>query len=237
MSTIRFAHQREGWDIGEEVTKTSIELLTEAGPDQRFAKVLTDGRIFESTNKALADYFGRITKAHPNQVIRAVRVSLNDYFKRLGIGVMSCSVEPMNSGDDVLKLTDELKSPTVVVIPENAERGTAPLVVGFPVDEGWEELTALTRNLCLRAYSPGEPAGYQQVPLRPLEQCIVVPQGRCVAVRVPLYNSALLAASRFDRNVLPLTTDEDALGKRRVDLEPGQVYLCRYLTREAVVRV
>lgn len=230
--TISFREPRPAEELGGDITRKCIELLERR--DTRFAKVLTGGKIFENVSTALTRYLERLAEAHPDEVVQAVSVTVNDYLEQLGIGLMSCRVEPLNSGDEAMHLADETKSPTVGVIPAGDE-GYKPIVACFKVDMGGEELEALTENLCLRGYLPGDNPRRREVALQPVKRGdkVLVPQNTTLGVRIPIHDEARTSASGFHLSSLRITRDE--LRDHNGDLdEPGQVYLCRYLTKEAV---
>lgn len=232
--TISFREPRPPEEVGGDITRKCIELLDRT--DTRFSKVLTDGRIFEHVSTALAQYFDKIENAHPDEVVKAVSVTVNDYLEQLGIGLMSCRVEPLNRDNDTMRLLDETKSPTVGVVPEGDE-GYKPIVACFKVDSGGEELEALTENLCLRGYLPGDNPRGKEVALQPVKRGdrVLVPQNTTLGVRIPIHDEARTSASGFHLSSLRITRDElrDHNGYRDFH-EPGQVYFCRYLTKEAV---
>lgn len=241
--TISFREPRPPEELGGDITRKCIELLERR--DIRFAKVLTGGRIFENVSTALARYLERLEEAHPDEVVQAVSVMLHDDLMQLGIGRMRCHVESLNGGDEPLRLADETKSPTVVVIPEGDE-GYQPIVACSRVDSGGEELEALTENLCLRGYLPGDNPRGREVALQPVKRGdkVLVPQNTTLGVRIPIHNEARTSASGFYLSSLRITRDElrdsrfpgqTGAAERKPDFhEPGQVYLCRYLTKEAV---
>lgn len=232
--TISFSEPRPPEELSGEITRTCISLLN--GRDPRFAKVLSDGRIFEHVSTALTQYLESIEGTHPDEVLRAVRVTVNDYLKELGIGLMSCRVEPLNRDNDPMLLSDETKSPTVGVIPElDGEDRYKPIVACFKVDIGGEELEALTENLCLRGYLHGDNPRGREVALQPVRRGdkVLVPQNTTLGVRIPIHDEARTSASGFHLSSLRITHDD--LRDHNGDLhEPGQIYLCRYLTKEAV---
>ena len=235
--TIYFREPRPPEELGADITRTCVSLLEQR--DRSFAKVITDGRIFEYVSTALTEYLEKLEAAHPNEVVRAVRVTVNDYFEKLGIGLMSCGVEPLNAADseESLKLPDEAKSPTIGVIPEIIdEYKKPPRVCAFEVDQGGEELTPLTENLCIRGYIPGEYPRHNELGLQPIPRghTVLVPQKSGIGCRIKLFDDEKLFLSEFRDRVVPITYDEHRSKYMPERSEPGQVYFCRYLTKEAV---
>lgn len=230
--TISFGEPRPPETLGGDITRACIGLLD--GRDRRFAKVLSDERIFENVSAALTAYLEKIEAAHPDEVIRTVVVRIHDYLEQLGIGLMSCRVELLShERGGVLRLSDEEKSPIVGVIPEVSKHDAQPAVAFSPVENGGEELTALTDDLCLRGYLPGERPPPFEVMLLPVQQGnrVLVPQKAAIGVRLSLINKARLPALNFRRNVVPLICDDLRI---KSNIHPGQVYFCRYLTKKAV---
>lgn len=229
--TIPLREPRPPEELGGDIARTCIDLLD--GRDRRFSKVLTDGSILQDVSIALTRYLEQLESTHPNEVIRAVSVTVNDYLKELGIGLMSCRVEPLNRDMDSMLLRDEWQYPTIGVIPETSELGSHPKIACFQVKNGGEELTAVTTDLCLRGYLPGENPLVQEITLQPVRQGtrILIPSKATIGVRVSLVDETRLNASGFSHNVFPITRDDLRIER---NIHPGQVYFCRYLTREAV---
>lgn len=220
-------------ELSGKLTKTCIGLLD--GRDRRFAEVLSNGRIFESVSAALTRYLERIEEAHPSEVMQAVGVTINDYLERFGIGLMSCRVEPLNADRDSMILRDEKEYPTIGVLPEDTGSRLSAKIATFQVENGGEELTALTDNLCLRGYLPGEQPPRFEISILPVQKgaSILIPQKAAVGVRVPFVERERLFKSGFFRNVRSLIRDNLRIEKD-INPGPGQVYFCRYLTRQAV---
>lgn len=86
--TISFAEPRPPEELGGDITRACIDLLDQREP-RCFAKVLSDGRIFENVSAAPTQYLEKLEAAHPDEVMRAVSVTVNDYLAQLGIGLMS----------------------------------------------------------------------------------------------------------------------------------------------------
>lgn len=215
-------------------TQEQATLTVAAARDLLFA---TDNRF----HAVLDTYNGKITKVvegyfdaldtMPGTIIRAVRVSLNDYLEKLGIGLTSLSVEamgrkPKRTGRETLLLPDEHKSPTLEVIPEDLIREFGARLIKFDVTWGSEVLDAVSK-FYVRGFLPGEniDLSYGILP-QPEGSKIIVPAGCAIGVRAAISDKdkAKLKGVNY-REIVRDELSRPENGPERT----GQVYWRRYV--------
>lgn len=194
-----------------------------------FGRPLDDKETFRAA-ATLNGYFSEMPK-EVKSCIAEVRLSLNDYEKKFGIGLVSVNIEMQDEDENLWLPVGELKPPTLGVVKSQLSQNTQVLA-GFKVDEGAEQITVLSEKLHARGFLPGENIPETlQAPPYPWNrgQTVTVPQNTMVGLHVPVTN-----AERFFRlSEIPFRLICDVACKNR----PKQVYFCRYLTRKAARKV
>lgn len=169
-----------------------------------------------------------------SETITAVRLRLNDYIARLGIGLVSVSVQPINgAGTIVLPLTD-MKAPTIgnVLSPMPLR---AQVLAGFKIDEGAELFNA-NGVIHGRTFSFGEGFTSFRAPTpepKRLSGRLIVTEGSTLGVSVPVVDLPTFENAGLPyREVTPAPREIDTPTDGRYDA--SQLYTCRYLTQDAV---
>jgi hypothetical protein len=244
--TIDVPH-REGRDAGrwvEDATERSYQAIYDmaANANKAFSHVLdgdshTQDRVFN----ALRDRFSRLGVRSSYGRIEKVDLTRNNFLKELGIGLLSVKVAVRDARNNNLRFGDERDDPTIGVIPERMGRqgednvDAEKVLACFPVSQGAEKLTVLSEELHARGFLPGEVCRAKQVttPWAHQDQPVIVPQSCVVGVRMPLVNPEQAARSGLN---YARTSEVVRMPASEGVLKTGEVYLCRYLTEEAVLR-
>lgn len=193
-----------------------------------FGKSLNDQATVDKACNVAGDYFAGMSEEVRFRIAE-VRLTLNDYVKKLGIGLVSVNIEMEDEDENAWLPKGELKPPTLGVVKPKSARDTQVLV-GFKVDEGAEQITVLSNILHARGFLPGENISptLQTLPY-PWQrgQIVTVPQSAMVGLNVPVVDMGKLAESG-----IPFRLGYDMARSR-----PSQVYFCRHLTQDAARKV
>lgn len=222
----------QNWSDEDIAFYTTRECMNELdGIHPSFRRVLAKDSIKQQILEALTNYCRTVTSGEPPHLIRAVRVSLRNYFERLGIGLISCCVEPKVTigDDDVLIANDEIQSPSIGVISEEFKKYVFP---AFPIENvGGEEINGLSKDLRLQGFMHGETLERNDRVGEKIFHSgdrVIVPNGCKVGMRVGLVDEKKLEGSGFSYSTnVNQTVDYDG---------GGQAYFCRVLTAAAVRR-
>lgn len=171
------------------------------------------------------------------KIINKIQLTLNNYEQSLGIGLMSTIVNPLDADGNSILSQDELKNPTIGVRPNLNSKDRK--IVGFPIEDGGEELTALSPILSASEYNLGELDANKKFPLQNLNQQepILVPAGKVIGMPFDITDMEKLIASGLPFGEIEQFSDLTKAKLDKKSLNTQQAYLCRYLTNKAVERV
>ncbi|MFA5947836.1 MAG: hypothetical protein WC806_02595 [Candidatus Gracilibacteria bacterium] len=210
---------------GQEVF--AVSLLSQAGN-----LVMNAAPVFRNNIDPVQIYDGEnailnLLREFPD--LNAIRLLLNNWFERIGIGMMSVTLQPLNMQEAPLKNPDEYEYPTLGYIPNLGQQERR--IVGFPIStggKGGECIKPMSKKLSVTRYRKEEMNFANQLPISPLglNDEILVPDGEVVGVELNV-----LDPNKFDASGLPSSK------VKNTDGEGLQMYLCRYPTEAAVRRV
>lgn len=201
--------------------------------DPQFRNAMDLDELLEG-NEPLAKYFESVSQ-DTGKEIRAVRLTLNNWAEKLGIGLISVTFQPLATRDfrRLGKIKpfrmlpeSEHKFPTVGIIPNIPDKDQVN--VGFKISEGAEELTALSYALFVKEFQEGDLLQYN-APLFAATQSggnILINEGSLVGISVNVTDEGKLAYSGIEHGKL--------YGSGEI---PNQAYLCRCLTNEAASKI
>lgn len=184
----------------------------------------------------------RFFKAYPARLgesIVSVRLRLNNWADKLGIGLVSVSVEPLDRDGAMVLPPDDFpgKGPTIgSILPPVYMHPQA--LVGFRVDHDCAELIDGAGQIAGRTFSDGEglrppiAGGLRKVDTMFVggHGAPIVTEGSLVALSVPVLDRRRLEASRLHYEEVERTHLEGTDGK-------SQIYTCRFLTSKAALRM
>lgn len=195
-------------------------------------KPLDDKETFRAALDALDRYVSEMSE-EVRSLIANVRLTLNNYVEKLGIGLVSVNIEMEDLDGNAWLPAKDRKPPTVRVVQPQHREGEMQVLAGFKVDKGAEQIMVLSSALHARGFLPGEDIPQTTLGfLSPWLQgrTVTVPQNAMVGLHVPVVD-----LKKFQKSEVPYTLIYDGA---EVDRSPTkQVYFCRYLTRDAARKV
>ena len=207
---------------------------------RRFGMPLHDTDTLQEASKCLDEFFGEVCgdglTPDMRRVIYSVRLTLNKYYKSLGINLVSVNIEPRDKEDKPMLVDGkDLKAPTLGIVGTrlNSQQSVNMAEVGFKVERGAEQLHILSEQMHARGFGIGErmPESHGNQALlcpHPWERGdkVIIPAGAMVALDIPIADH-----KKFREQKLPYYDDVLTLNQSQ------GIYFCRYLTEKAVMDV
>lgn len=183
---------------------------------------------------ALSDIFKTFDLDLLERIV-SVRMTLNDYARDLGIGIVSVKIEPLDRDSKVVLSPDDVegKAPTMgSVLPRIP--GRQEVFAGFKITKGSEQLNAMRGALRGNIFAHGVPmpneySSDENKRVTGSLDATIITQGSTVAVYAPVLDIEKLEAAEVPHYFV--TTKPDLSG------EIASSYMCRYLTNEAAFRL
>lgn len=216
-------------------------LMREIGAEfgKRFGDMLDRGHHKYHAMGTLHGHMERLRTARPEDVIRAVRLELHNYFAAFGVSTAGFKIDllgdPTGKEPDGRKLLlpEEKESPGMLFTPE-LPKIYKPTLLGLPSRFGGaEKATAVSERITMRGYLPGEAMQKtDSVPQLRRGESIVSPHGTMLGIRVQVVDRDKLNAAPLPHaSIMSERT-------RRVPADPnhrGEILWHTSLTREAAL--
>ncbi|QQR84034.1 hypothetical protein IPJ72_02455 [Candidatus Peregrinibacteria bacterium] len=161
------------------------------------------------------------------QTVVGVRLNLNDYLERFGIGVVSVTIRLVDDEGSAVLPDDDLKAPTLGnVLPPMRSR--QQILALFGIDPGNAEQVTGEGRIHARVFAHGEEPSHKPIPEPDALDTIIVTEGSKIGVSVPVIDASKFARTGMAYQLVEPTSDVD---------RTAQLYTCRNLKPAAAVKM